>query len=206
MASNKEQIEYRRNKYSQNKNSNKKNLNNNFEKNKKNNKQEEKKSIFRKILEILSSIFAVIVILASLFTLVFRIIFKVEVVKVFGYSGLIVLTGSMEPVYHPGDLVFIKEQKSYNVKDVITFHQHGMIVTHRIVEKDGEKYITQGDANNTKDPAIELKDIEGRVIGSIHKAGKFILFMQTPAGIISVLVVLIGLEAFFATKRKMVGR
>ena len=162
------------------------------------------KTLFHKILEVVSSIFAVIVIGASLFTLVFRVIFKVEVVKVFGYSGLVILTGSMEPVYHPGDVIFIHEQKDYQINDVITFHQRGMIVTHRIVDKDGTTFTTQGDANNSSDESIQITDIEGKVVGSIGGVGKAILFLQTPAGIISLLVVLVSLEAFFAARRKMV--
>ena len=164
----------------------------------------QEKTVFHKILEVLSSIFAVIVIGASVFTLVFRIIFKVEVVKIFGYSGLIILTGSMEPVYHPGDVIFIKEQKNYNVQDVITFHQRGMIVTHRIVGKDNETFTTKGDANNSSDEPIQLSDIEGKVVGSIGKVGRVILFLQAPIGIITLLVVLVSLEVFFAAKRKMV--
>ena len=169
-----------------------------------NKKQEKQKTVLHKILEVLSSIFAVIVIGASLFTLVFRIIFKVEVVKIFGYSGLIILTGSMEPVYHPGDVIFIHEQKDYKVRDIITFHQRGMIVTHRIVGKDGDTFTTQGDANNTADEPIKLSNIEGKVIGRVKKVGRVILFLQTPAGIISILVVLVSLEVFFAARRKMV--
>ena len=167
-------------------------------------KKVEEKTLFHKIMEVLSSIFAIIVIIACLFTLVFRIIFKVQVVKIFGYSGLVILTGSMEPVYHPGDVIFIHEQKDYEIKDVITFHQRGMIVTHRIVGKDGETFTTQGDANNSSDEPIQLSDIEGKVVGSIGGVGKVILFLQTPAGIISLLVVLISLEVFFAARRKMV--
>ena len=164
----------------------------------------EKKSVFHKVLEVLSSIFAVIVICASLFTLIFRVIFKVQVVKIFGYSGLIILTGSMEPNYHPGDIIIIHEQNDYKVRDVITFHQRGMVVTHRIVAKEGTTFTTQGDANNSSDDPIQLSDIEGKVIRRVGKVGKAILFLQTPAGIISLVVVLVSLEVFFATKRKMV--
>ncbi len=168
--------------------------------------KENKKSVFHKILEVLSSIFAVIVILASLFTLVFRVIFKVEVVKVFGYSGLIILTGSMEPVYHPGDIIFIKEQKDYKVRDVITFHERGMVVTHRIIKKDGKTFTTQGDANNSADEPIDISVIEGRVIGHVDKVGKVILFLQTPLGIMTLVITLVALETFFALKRKMVEK
>ena len=164
----------------------------------------EKKSVFYKILEVLSSIFAVIVICASLFTLVFRVIFKVEVVKIFGYSGLIILTGSMEPAYHPGDIILIHEQNDYNVRDVITFHQRGMIVTHRIIAKEGTTFTTHGDANNSADEPIQLSDIEGKVLKRVPKLGQAILFLQTPLGIVSLVVVLVSLEVFFAAKRKMV--
>ena len=167
-------------------------------------KKIQKKSTFHKVLEVLSSIFAVIVICVSLFTLIFRVIFKVQVIKIFGYSGLIILTGSMEPVYHPGDIIFIKEQKNYFVDDVITFQQRGMIVTHRIIGKDGETFVTQGDANNSADTPINLGDIYGKVIASIPKVGRVILFLQKPIGIVTLVVILISLEVFFATKRKMV--
>ncbi|MBQ4633952.1 MAG: signal peptidase I [Bacilli bacterium] len=163
----------------------------------------EEKTVFHKILEVLSSIFAVVVILVCLGTLVFRMIFKIEVIKIFGYSGLVILTGSMEPNYHPGDVIIIKELADYAVRDVITFHQRNMIVTHRIVEKNGTTFVTQGDANNAPDTPIQLTDIEGKVIKRIGGVGNVILFLQTPAGIMSILVVLISLEVFFAAKRKL---
>ena len=163
----------------------------------------QEKKFFQRLMEILSSVFAVIVILACLGTLVFKMIFKIEVIKIFGYSGLVVLTGSMEPNYHAGDVIIIKEQKDYYVRDVITFHQRNMIVTHRIVEKDGTTFTTQGDANNSSDESIQLTDIEGKVIRRIGKIGSVILFVKTPMGIISLLTILIALEIFFAAKRKM---
>ena len=162
------------------------------------------KTVFHKILEVISSIFAVIVICASLFVLVFRVIFKIEVVKIFGYSGLIILTGSMEPAYHPGDVILIHEQKDYNVRDVITFHQRGMVVTHRIIAKEGTTFTTKGDANNSADEPIQLSDIEGRVLRRVPRIGNAILFLQTPLGIITLVVVLLALEFFFASRRKMV--
>lgn len=162
------------------------------------------KEILYQIFEFVSGVLAAAVIATSLFTLVFRIIFKVEVVKIFGYSGLIILTGSMEPSYYPGDVIFIKEQNEYDVNDVITFHQRGMIVTHRIVDKKGIFYQTQGDANNVADERIKINDIEGKVVGSISKIGRIILFLQTPLGIAALVVVLVSLEIYFAARRKMV--
>ena len=42
----------------------------------------EKKTLFHKILEVLSSIFAVVVILVCAGTLIFRMIFKIEVINI----------------------------------------------------------------------------------------------------------------------------
>ena len=173
----------------------------------KNSAKNDEKTLLHKILEVISSIFAIIVILVCAFTLIFRMIFKVEVVKIFGYSGLIILTGSMEPNYHPGDIIFIKEQKDYVVNDVITFHRKdlNMVVTHRIIEKDGNSFKTKGDANNSADDkAISLTDIEGKVIARVGGVGNFILFLQSPMGIFAILIVLVSLEVFFAAKRKLV--
>ena len=69
---------------------------------------------------------------------------------------------------------------------------------------EGTTFTTQGDANNSADEPIQLSDIEGKVLKRVPKLGQAILFLQTPLGIVSLVVVLVSLEVFFAAKRKMV--
>lgn len=57
--------------------------------------------------------------------------------KLMGYEEMAVLTGSMEPKYPVGTLIFVKEAdpNTLEVGDVITYHlDSNTVVTHRIVE------------------------------------------------------------------------
>ena len=76
--------------------------------------------------------------------------------KLMGYEEMAVLTGSMEPKYPVGTLIFVKEAdpNTLEVGDVITYHlDSNTVVTHRIVEidKEGQTVTTKGDANNAND-------------------------------------------------------
>ena len=56
----------------------------------------------------------------------------------------------MQPVIDPGDVIFIKKININDLKvgDVITFKKDSFIATHRIIEIQEDKVITQGDNNN----------------------------------------------------------
>lgn len=95
----------------------------------------------------------------------------------FGIRYYTVLTGSMEPTYKVGDMIFVKitEPEAINVGDVITFNpsqDSDAYLTHRVTEKyenyEGTGVIcfrTQGDANNSEDSFL----IDGsRVIGVVQ--------------------------------------
>lgn len=87
-------------------------------------------------------------------------------------AAYLVLSGSMEPVLSPGDLVFVRESERLAVGDVITFRpdpQRDFVVTHRIIEvQDANGVVrlrTQGDANEDPDPWTLAPE---SVIGSLH--------------------------------------
>ncbi len=75
--------------------------------------------------------------------------------RIMGISPYVVLSGSMEPTYHVGSLIFVnKNFDSIEVGDPITFQiSSSTLVTHRVIEVDQEAmlYTTKGDANNTAD-------------------------------------------------------
>ena len=75
-----------------------------------------------------------------------------------------VKTGSMEDNIHVGDYVLIYKEDAYNVGDVVTYQKDDYFITHRIVKKYDDKFITKGDANNTIDEEINSNDIIGKVI------------------------------------------
>ncbi len=75
--------------------------------------------------------------------------------RLFGVTPYVVLSGSMEPTYHVGSLIFVDEDfDKIEVNDSITFYMNAnTLVTHRVIEIDEENmlYTTKGDANNTPD-------------------------------------------------------
>lgn len=114
-----------------------------------------------------------------------------KVPSVFGYSPLIVQSGSMETEIMTGDVVFVKQTDVDSLKpqDIIAFKTGDVVVTHRIVEVlsdgNGEKrFITKGDANNTQDDPISASQVVGVYVSRIAKIGDLAMFMQTPVGMV----------------------
>ena len=106
--------------------------------------------------------------------------FKGEVPKIFGYSVIKIVSGSMEPEIPSGAYILVKKTppEEIEVGDIISFYSedktiYGMPNTHRVVKTSTEKYgeytyITQGDANIVADsiPASSQKLI-GKYVGKI---------------------------------------
>ena len=113
----------------------------------------------------------------------------------------VVLTGSMEPTIKAGEVIIIHEQDEYEIGDILTYRENGILVTHRIIDKTQTTYTTRGDANNTNDPAISKKAAVGKTIFHIPYIGTFILFIQTPIGLFCVLAILIGLKVMYTLLR-----
>ncbi len=114
-------------------------------------------------------------------------------VRVVGLQVFTVLSGSMEPTYHTGSLIYVKsvDYKTLEAGDVITFMlDEETLATHRIVEvvpdeEDPEvlRYRTKGDANDAEDGSlVHYKNVVGTPIFSIPKMGYFADFIQNPPG------------------------
>ncbi len=108
-----------------------------------------------------------------------------------GYKPFIVLSGSMEPVILPGDLIITKNTDPTDIKvgDIITFRQDKTTaVSHRVTEvltDGGLAFHTKGDANVGADlSAVSAEALEGKYILRIGKIGNLALFLQTPIGLL----------------------
>lgn len=110
-----------------------------------------------------------------------------------GYTPLVVESDSMSPFFTQEDLVLIRNGKDgavYEKGEVICFKSGDVYVTHRIVKTDageggGSLYTTQGDANNTPDvQSVHSEQILGSYVTHFKGLGGFVLFMQTPAGMV----------------------
>ena len=97
--------------------------------------------------------------------------------KFFGISPLIVLSGSMEPEYPIGSLLYVNQHNLDDIKigDAITFYiDESTLVTHRVVGIDESSctYITKGDANEVHDGSpVSFADVLGVPIMNIPKLG-----------------------------------
>jgi signal peptidase I len=128
--------------------------------------------------------------------------------EILGHKVMTIMTGSMEPMLVPGDLLIIKkeEPRSIHPNDVITFrNSENMIVTHRVIDvsKKGEHlyFETKGDANNIKDEnLIAAAEVIGVHQFHIPMAGLALDFIKTPIGI--ALVFLLSAMLLFAGKLK----
>lgn len=107
----------------------------------------------------------------------------------FGWGFSVVLSGSMEPELSVDDLVIVREQETYQKRDVVVYQDGASLVIHRIVAMEGEQIITMGDANNTEDPPVALSSIKGKAVAHIPYAGVVIRFLKSPVGFVLLLAI-----------------
>ena len=110
-----------------------------------------------------------------------------------GMQVFTVLSGSMEPVYHVGSLIYVKEVDPYELEagDVITYMlSEDTVSTHRIVgvvpdEDDPAvvRFRTKGDANDAEDGTlVHYKNVIGSPVFTIPMLGYVANYIQNPPG------------------------
>lgn len=110
--------------------------------------------------------------------------------RLLGYEVLVVQSGSMEPNYHVGSLVYVKpvDASELETGDVITFELGGGVRgTHRIIEvlddNGSLSFRTKGDNNDDADFNPVLPEaIVGEVKFTIPYLGFLIAYIQQPPG------------------------
>lgn len=124
-----------------------------------------------------------------------------SIFKAIGFRTYSILSGSMEPEIKTGDLVIVKSANfnQIEVGDVITFKYEGNIVTHRVINKTEDGFMTKGDNNNIEDTEVVSSDeLIGRVLFHIPLLGYVTVFLSKPI-VISGLMVLIAISIIFDT-------
>ena len=123
-------------------------------------------------------------------SLIFLVVFSWFIVGVFPVYPSVILTGSMEPLIYPGDVVLIKkiktEEEVYKLKkgDIINFKMENITITHRIAEIESDEagnlsFITKGDNNDTQDPwVVPPNDLKGTIEKVVPKIGLPVLMIH----------------------------
>lgn len=108
-----------------------------------------------------------------------------------GQSSYVMVAGaSMEPTLSMGDLVLIKRSPTYDVGDIATYqHPFAGPIIHRIIERDGDSYIFQGD-NNTWIDSFEptANEIMGELWLHLPGKGDLIRKLQSPENLVSLAI------------------
>lgn len=119
---------------------------------------------------------------------------------VFRFKPLVVLSGSMEPTFKVGSIIYTRDckQDEIDVGDIITFKlDDDTYVSHRVhsIDENG-LYETKGDANDSPDPKkLSYDDIVGKDMNiMIPYIGYYIQFVNNHMHLVIVVVVILVLE------------
>ncbi len=168
-------------------------------------KHEKEASLKRKII-------VTVILLGLAFSGAFLIYYIMQIALNTDSPMVVVVSGSMEPKLHRGDLLFLKGKDAENIKngtiegkegDIIVFDARGLWITapsdpivHRVVDKrynNGWEFLTKGDANSSPDAEwVPENRILGVVVGRIPYIG-WVKIALTDSGLLIPLLVIVSL-------------
>jgi signal peptidase I len=114
---------------------------------------------------------------------------------------LAVSGNSMEPRLESGDLVLLRTAKTYEPNDVVAYESDvtNRVFVHRIVRRDGSRFILKGDANTFLDSARPgTREIDGKLWFAVPMVGSWLAWLAVPvhaallAGSMAVLLLFAG--------------
>lgn len=112
-------------------------------------------------------------------------------VRIIGLTPYAVLSGSMEPAYHVGSLIYVQKvaPETIQVDDPITFllNEDLLVATHRVIEIDAanQHFYTKGDANNAPDAVpVHYNNLLGKPVFTIPQLGYVSSLLSTGKGMI----------------------
>lgn len=118
----------------------------------------------KRVLKYLAYSILIILVTLCVYTFVVTDVLKKDYVNVFGYTYFVVSTGSMSGTIEVNDIIFVKITDDVEKNDVVSYvNKNGDIITHRLIQKVGDKLITQGDVNNVADDPFDKEDLIGEV-------------------------------------------
>ena len=118
----------------------------------------------KRVLKYIAYSILVLLVTLCIYTFVVTDIMKKDYVNVFGYTYFVVSTGSMSGTIEVNDIIFVKITDDVEKNDVVSYvNKDGDIITHRLIQIVGDKYIAQGDTNNVSDEPFMKKDLIGEV-------------------------------------------
>ncbi len=111
-------------------------------------------------------------------------------VRLLGFEAYAVLSGSMEPAYPTGSLIYVKPVPPETIRegDPITFvmNEDLVVATHRVVAVDtkNRSFTTKGDANEAADGSpVRFENLLGKPVFCIPLLGYVAAYVREPPGL-----------------------
>lgn len=164
-----------------------------------------KGNTLKKVWDVVSTLFVIAVVLFAVLLVG---------VRLFGIQVFSIISGSMEPEYPVGALIYVKEVDPWSVSegDVITYVlPNETPSTHRVVRVDAanQHFYTKGDANEIEDgPPVHFKNLIGTPVFKVPYLGYIAHYIQHPPGMYvaiaagAVLLILVFLPDLFKSEKK----
>ena len=139
------------------------------------------KNTIKKVWNIVTNILVVLVLIFAILTVGVRLV---------GLDTYVVLSGSMEPLFQTGSVIYVKDIETAELQegDIITFQMNvDTVATHRIIEVVEENgttaFRTKGDANDVEDgSAVPASQVIGTPVFTIPQLGYLVAYIQSPSG------------------------
>ena len=96
---------------------------------------------------------------------------------------LAVSGNSMEPRLESGDLVLLRTAKTYGPSDVVAYESDltNRVFVHRIVRREGNRFVLKGDANSFLDSARPAPSaIDGKLWFAVPMVGSWVAWLAMP--------------------------
>lgn len=127
------------------------------------------------------------------------ILLSVTAPSLLGYRSLTVMSGSMEPAIHVGDVVVVRQVSPLDIRigDIVSFRDPAeptRLITHRVrniqVAGPDVEFVTKGDANTAVENwKISQDGTVGRVSYRIWRLGYLLFYVRGPLGRLVLVVV-----------------
>jgi len=118
----------------------------------------------------------------------------------------------MLPRFHAGDLAVVRRESSYHVGEIVAYRSRMLhtIVLHRIVGRDGSRYVFKGDNNNFLDLEHPTQSqLVGKLWFHVPGLGRKLGFLRSPfstGGLVALAFLLFGGAAFTEGRRRRRAR
>ena len=138
--------------------------------------------------------------------------------RLFGVNEFNIITGSMNPTYPVGTLVFVQPKAADTIRpgEVVSYvaNEDLDIITHRCVgnDYDNKTLTTRGDANNSEDAPVLYENVVGVVAYSLPYVGGVVDYLSNDqigrVVLVGILVTILGLTIMieqmssYLTKKK----